>query len=195
MKSILWRAFAVFVCFAAVRAVTADDEDELRWKSQSSLKSNARISDLNAIANCASRGRAERAKAVFTLFANYIKPGARASDVHKVLRDTRWVKQASVERINNLGGWVPVDSDNGDESLFRICLFPDKDGSSDWEIYLYVSSNSLDGEYCSRFLRGEKLTGDPKIGQFALCFPETKPESMGRMEQFGPKGIHVYEEN
>ena len=186
--------FMILVLCCAIGCAHAGPE-ALSWDGRTTLDTNAAMPALNALANNPTTNRAERARAVFTLFANYIKSGQTAEDVHRVLTDTTWLESAHVDGVYMLAGWIPVEIGSGG-TVFCVHLFADKKGLSDWVIYFRISGSSdWREEDASAFLRGKSLVGNPKLIEFALCFPHlASPGHLpGRIERFGKQGIHVYD--
>jgi len=174
-------------CFFLTGFAFGDGESNY-WDGCTSLKSSIPISTLNALANDASTNRTVRAKAIFTLFANYVKAGCSAEDIKRVLTDTRWLKKSHVEAIQNLDGWIPLGF-TGHETWVCIELFPLKwDPPYDqWLIYFSMTGRGRSDQEAWAFLRGDTTLADsPKMIEFALCFPYGK-----RFERFSTRGIHI----
>ncbi len=168
--------------------------ERLSWKDRSILPEHESIASLNECANAgeALAFREDRACAIFTLFARYIRPGASAEQVHRALANTNWMGDIDLAAITGLGGWIPID---WKDSVFSLELFPVKHYREDggrWVIYLRLSGSSRPSEEALAFLRGDGgLPGEPKLEEFALCFP-SRPEQ-NRIERFTRRGLHVYE--
>ena len=203
----------ILTCFCELRSGYAEPET-LSWNAVTTLKTDATIAALNAQANNAATNETERSKAIFALFANYIKPGQTAAEVHRVLTDTAWVKGAQLFRMGDLAGSTFIEMTTED-SVFCLGLFPHKKKWSDWPsasaapqgvmaetapethwwLYLRLSGSQLQNEDALAFLRGEPVAGNPKIIEFALCLPHpTSPGRLaGRIERFSKYGIHAYD--
>jgi hypothetical protein len=149
-------------------------------RSEPSLTPPTEIQSLNESANDPSRSRTERAKAIFALFANHIKVGDCPAEVHKALIRTDWMSDSRLEDVGAIGGWVPLELDN-DDPRYRLLLFPNKKGKSEWRIYFRISG-PRDEDYIGRledyikdgreFLMGRTtLPGNPRLMEFALCGP------------------------
>jgi hypothetical protein len=161
--------------------------DTMSWDSHASLKSSATIPALNVLANNDTTDRAERARAVFTLFANYVKPGDAPAKVHGILTDARWLEHANLYGVYALDGWIPVET-SFEDTVFCLHLFADEKGWSNWVIYFRLTgSPHWQKEDALAFLRGKSVSGSPKIVEFALCFPGR------RIERFSARGIYVYD--
>jgi hypothetical protein len=79
------------------------------WTDNTILTNAADIATLNTLATNPTANRDERAKAVFMLFAQHIRPCATPVEVHKVLNNTNWFGESTLHGVYVLGGWVPVD--------------------------------------------------------------------------------------
>jgi hypothetical protein len=137
------------------------------------------IQSLNDRANDKSLLREDRAKAIFALFANHIKVGDGPSEIHRALIKTDWMRDAILDNVGCIGGWIPIELDHLDDSIYWVRLFPDKKRWSEWVIYFRLSGlpirygrpeeSAKDGR---EFLRGSTgLQGNPKLMEFALCGP------------------------
>jgi hypothetical protein len=76
--------------------------------------------------------------------------------------------------------------------VFCLHLFPDEEGWSDWVIYFRLSGGSgRAADEALKFLRGTKgLQGDPKLLEFALCFPD---EESRLIQQFSERGMTIFD--
>ena len=119
----------ILTCFCELRSGYAEPET-LSWNAVTTLKTDATIAALNAQANNAATNETERSKAIFALFANNIKPGQTAAEVHRVLTDTAWVKGAQLFRMGDLAGSTFIEMTTKD-SVFCLGLFPHKKKWSD----------------------------------------------------------------
>ncbi|MHC4249020.1 MAG: M56 family metallopeptidase, partial [Planctomycetota bacterium] len=89
------------------------------------------IEKLNGIASDGDAPRAERAAAVFELWKRHVRPGVGVNGIRDAFTDVGWVREAYLQEIRVLGGWIPVSLRSG-HSVFRIYLFPvDDRGWSD----------------------------------------------------------------
>jgi hypothetical protein len=152
---------------------------------------------LNSRANNPISSQAERARAIFTLFAHHIRPGYSAVEVHQVLGNAVWLSGVHVNCIRVLAGWVPVDATAVGDTIFCMQLFPvgENEGARYWAIYFRLSGQHQDEDGLA-FLKGQNVTGNPRLVEYALCFPHSsKPgHLLGRMENFSQQGIYVYNE-
>jgi len=185
------RLWSVIGFFLMLVACSSPYGGSITVRGRSIMSSNRTIAELNALANEKKASRADRARAVFSLFANYIRPGDSAVEIRRVLVDTRWLQESTVEGVYDIAGWVPADF-TADDTVFSIHLLhvgTDKERSP-WFIYFRLSGrHSYERERDGlRFFQSDTtLPGNPKIIEFALCFPEG-----GRVERFTMKGVHVY---
>jgi len=148
------------------------------WKRHSVLPKGESVAILDARANDQSKSQAERARAVFTLLARHIKVGASANKVHRIFVNTAWLQECRYDCIRILNGWMPIVWPEG-TTAYELALFPlQKDSEwGQWHIYFSLSGDLKDEDGLS-FLRGEQLPGNPKLYEFALCFPD------GRIERY-----------
>jgi len=163
---------------------------ELQWNGTSRLKSDVAAADLQRVANDRLVGRKERAEAVFSLFANQVKLPAKASTVGDVLAADEWVDDSELEHITSIIGLAPVRW-NRDQGLYRLYLFPDGTGWSEWVIYFVLSGGSdRTADEAREFLRGDgNQAEDPEMVEFALCFHSKEPKTQGWIESFEEKGM------
>jgi hypothetical protein len=169
------------------------------WDDTSSKLSIETVESLNAIAKDSIFPREDRARAVFKLFANYIRPGFTAEEVHKVLTDTSWLQDTNLFCPLLRTGWRPVSGEMPRDHYCSVILFPDEADKpfGGWGIEIIISSSGhpLEKEALA-FLRGETmLEKNARIIEFALCFPGE--QNLGRyrrrFEKFGVRGAHVYQ--
>src|SRR5215218_7021741 len=182
--------------------------ESLSWNDHTVLPKGESITSLNTLANNPASNRADRARAIFTLFAHHIRPGSSAADVRRVLADTNWMAAVNLYGVYALAGWIPVEI-GSEDTVFCLHLFPvEMDGSwSPWVIYFRLSGKPPEGpgrrkEEALAFLHGDTtLRGNPKLVEFALCYPDTRDTTHGiraddpgrhRIERFSRRGIHVY---
>jgi hypothetical protein len=164
------------------------------WNEVSRLKSTATIAQLNRVADDASLARETRAEAIFSLFANNVKPPGGAVAMSEIFRCNNWLSDTNLEGVYIVTGWVPIDWTFSD-TAFCLRLFPDKEGLSQWTIYFSLSGSCRTAEEARAFLRrAQDLKGNPRLKEFALCFPpEKESELLGRIERFSEMGIAVYQ--
>lgn len=193
--------FSIFSTLTAIAFIGCAHHrgESLSWSGHTILPKGESVTSLNTLANTPAADRADRARAIFTLFAHHIRPGSSAADVHRVLADTNWMGEVNLDGIYALQGQVPLDMTSGDTS-FCLHLFPvEKDNQwSPWVIYFRLSGRGPDGvrskEEALAFLRGDTtLHGNPKLVEFALCFPANEETRRSRIERFSCRGIHVYD--
>jgi len=190
------------VLVVALLGCAHDRGEKLSWNDQTILPRGESVTSLTARANDAASDRADRARAIFALFAHHIRPESSASEVHRVLTDATWLQDTHLYGVRALGGWVPVEM-TFEDTVFCIHLLPveKEKGWSPWVIYFRLSGKLRD-EDALAFLRGESVTGNPKLVEFALCYPDARDTTHGiraddpgrrRIERFSRRGIHIYE--
>lgn len=191
-----------------------DESPSFSWNGRTILESKDSIDSITLVANDLERTHDERARAVYSLFALYIKPGQDASEVHRVLGDAHWLREARIEEAHPYSGMLPV-GDIPNTTFYQMRLFQnEKEGRRrPWIIFFllsgerYLLPQSLpvrNEEFASRrydplelvaFLKGDmSLKDSPRIVEFALCFPFQEGVAFARIERFGRRGLHVYEE-
>ena len=130
------------------------------------------------LANDPTAKRSDRAAAVFALFRQYVKPGHSLRQVHKILRDTAWVKEAKLQ-FYWLADYLPVDCNFEDRS-YALRLFADNQGQSDWVIYFQLAGKSEEGKWVDdgvAFLCGKAGSkGESWLKEFVLYSPDGKIE-------------------
>jgi hypothetical protein len=204
----------VFIIFSTLTAIALVGCAHHRSESLSSsghtiLPKGESVTALNAFANNSASNRADRARAIFKLFAHHIRPGASAAEVHSVLADTNWMGDVNLYRVYVPPDFLPVEM-TSEDTVFCLHLFPlvemDK-LSSPWFIYFRLSGLPREGsgrnpEEAMAFLRGDTtLYGRPRLIEFALCYPSDPAASYpsaqamltARIERFSRRGIRVYE--
>ena len=178
----------------------AHRSESVSWNDHTILPGGESIASLNALASNQESNRADRARAIFTLFAHHIRPGFSAGEVHRILTDTNWMSEINLYGVYALGGWVPVEM-TFEDTVFCLDLFPaemDKQWSP-WAIYFRLSGTTPEGpgrrkEEALAFLHGDTtVQGNPKLLEFALCFPEQPETRRGRIERFSRLGMYVYD--
>jgi len=156
------------------------------------LKRNDAAAGLRRTANDKAAPREKRAEAIFALFAEHLKPPQDAAAVGKVLAGDAWLKDINLYGVYVLGGWIPVAM-TFEDTVFCLHLFPDAKGHSDWVIYFRLSGGSgRTADEALQFLRGTKgLKGDPKLVEFALCFPDADGTHL--IQQFSASGTTMFD--
>ena len=199
-----------------------DQVSNLSRSGRTILPGGQSVASLNLLANNTASNRADRARAIFTLFARHIQPGCTAVEVRKALTDINWLGEAGIGGVWAVGGWIPVEMNDA----FALSLFVDANGWSEWVIYmrlscttgrkedevvaflrqhampedelaLSIASQRLSTQEALAFLKGgSSLAERPRLQEFALCFPNLSEHHgrKGRIERHGLKGIHVYEQ-
>jgi hypothetical protein len=164
-----------------------------KWNGVSQLRADIPVERLRAIAEDKSAERRTRAKAVFSLFANYLWPPKDSSNVGAVLGTAPWLTESRLDPIQGVGGLVPLET-IFDGTAFVLRLFSDKNGWSDWVIYLRLSGadaqSAVDGK---SFLSGSATKPrSSMLMEFALCFPPQGKGLERRVERFTAKGISTF---
>jgi hypothetical protein len=173
------------------------------WNDHSLLRSiefpEDTIPALNQAANESANSQEDRARAIFTLFGRYVQPGCSSAEFHRIAADVRWLDGTGFYRVGAYAGWMPLGGllHGSVFELYPFKVGTDKRGSC-WHIYFRLSGDNLQQEDALSFLRGT-LTSDStvKMEEFALCLPHSifhPDRSIGRIEKFSPRGVHVYEE-
>lgn len=156
------------------------------------------LATLNETANDQTEGQEDRARAIFTLFGRYVRPGCSSPEFHQVAPDVGWLARAKLSKITMLGGWIPIDM-TFEDSDFCLQLFasPTDERASQWHIYFRLTGQ-LQPSDALAFLRGAMASGSStRMQEFALCLPHSiyhPDRAMGRIERFSTAGVHVYEE-
>ena len=155
--------------------------------------SNTSAADLRKTADDPRADRASRAAAVFALFANYMKPRCSATKAGEALGDAKWLTHSDLNQLPGIAGLIPVDF-GGDGTVYCLYLFSDRDGGSDWVIYLRLSGRDHTEDDLRTFLRGGNgLKANVELLQFALCYPgKQRTLELGRTERFGPDGLVLW---
>lgn len=137
-------------------------------------------------ANNPAASRDERAAAVFSLFRGYAKPGSGTEAVRDALEPAEWVREARLDPIVVVGGYVPLRWGIGDRA-YCLPLFVDEQGKTDWWIYFALAGpeaySAADG---LAFLLG---TGDKthRLKGFTLCRPDNQYEWFTEEKQVGTR--------
>src|SRR5262249_38305267 len=135
---------------------------DLRLDGVSRLNNEVALAELQRIANDDTAAREKRSEAIFSLFANNVKPPRSAEKVANTLRSEKWLIDANLYGVYILAGMIPVEW-TFEDTVFCLHLFPDKKGWSDWVIYFRLSGGSgRSAEQARAFLQGnEHLNGSP----------------------------------
>jgi hypothetical protein len=195
-------AQAILLVFALV-ALAGCASDRKGWHDHSLLRSMAYPEDtvaaLNETANDQSASQEDRARAIFTLFGRYVRPGCSAADLHRVATNVGWLQGSKLCRVGYYTGWIPVD-DPFQDTVFCLYLFsaPADKRAQYWHIYFRLAGENLQDEDALTFLKGSGGAGSTRrMPEFALCFPHSifhPDRALGRIETFSPRGVRVREE-
>jgi len=137
--------------------------------------------------------RHERGKALFELFASYVKPGFTSEQMRATLPDTRWLEACSLVRIGAVGGAIDVEWSSGDIFCLRLC--PDNEGWSDWVIDFSLTDArgfSARADEALAFLQGTLTNKQVRLAEFNLFYPIGPPIQQGNIslsERFTAKGV------
>jgi hypothetical protein len=140
---------------------------------------------LIALASDGSQPAEARSEAVLRLFAQYVKPGASATEVRQALGAAQWITEAKVYAFEVQSGdghplWI---RDSG--TLFSLDLFAPL-GRSDWAMYVRFSGrdHSVTEVKCFFDPRCEPAP-EMRLTEFALRWG-----NVGRWEVFDAAGRH-----
>ena len=139
------------------------------------------VAALNARAADGSLGRADRCGAIFELFDKHLAPGVTSTAAQVVFTDRTWLAASVDERVQVLGGWIPVELNQNDATFVIRCLATpraDLGGLkwSDWVIYGRIAGTTV--TTFTPFLAAPSAT----LVEFALSYPD------GRIEMYKPTG-------
>lgn len=165
----------------------------LRWDRTSQLREKTSAAELRTVADDGTLDRRQRARSVFALFANYLRPPQAVEGMRTILGHPSWPAKARLDGVYALAGWIPVELTTKD-TVFCLRLFPNQTGWSEWVVYFRLSGGRdrpvTDAE---AFLSGnDGPSGAGSMQEFALCFPPSGQERVGRIERFSVKGVAVY---
>lgn len=178
-----------------------EQESEYYWGRATFLNQNSTVGSGSAeewsrIASDHSVTLEGRRFAAAFLLAFYVQPGFDAARMRDTMKygDTRWVQECSIE---------PILFSSGDNPLllhgwhFRMWLFPDATGRSEWHVYFTLAGHSIDPKTPSKtaeaFFRGDLLGSDLKLTEFTLyCrLPEDKSATVIERHCWRGVGIKV----
>jgi hypothetical protein len=204
---------SILLCLATLGAISKD-AIPLLWKTQqesspmvqsvaskasgyiakcngiSSFVDAPSVQQLRRMADDASAEKGKRAKAIMTLFALHLRPPTSAKEICSAIGPGEWLASSQLENEGEkiLMGRPTIICDPSVDSLFRLALFPDHRGWSDWRISLRLSGPNRDEKEVLSFLHGdEELVGSPLLMEFVLCFP-------GGREHFTTRGVMIESE-
>lgn len=116
--------------------------------------------------------QADLCRAAFTTLEKNVAPGTTSAAVNKVIGDLAWLKASSEDKVEVLGGWIPVELDDHDSTWVVRC-------TKDYAIYGRTSGKKA--PLFSDFLALPASSKETLI-EFATTYPD------GRIEVYGPKG-------
>jgi hypothetical protein len=174
--------------------------DRERWDDSSiaqSMSGGESVATLNAVANDPAKNQEDRARAIFVLFARFVRPGCSSAEIHRVLTNVSWLRDADVYAVRYFAGWGPIMG-SLDDTIFEVRPFPGAFDlrPSQWCVAFSLSGDLREGDAMA-FLKGDPSVASPiRMREFALCYPASLApgRSMGRFEVFSTRGIHVYNE-
>ncbi len=110
-----------------------------------------------------------------------------------ILSPATWLVECRLDGVYALGGKIPVEM-GLTETAFCLRLFPNSEGWSEWVIYFTLpGGRGRPVSDAREFLAGKVPGGqDPRMNEFALCFPAEGKARVGRTERFTARGIGVY---
>jgi len=126
-------------------------------------------------ANDPTRDRDTRCRAIFELFASYVRPGFTSQQMQSAIPESKWLSECAVSNDGAAGGGsLPIYSPNG-YTPFLLRLFPDKTGKSDWLISFNLRNADEQGdrttEEALEFLAGTHPDKRLKLLEFAFIYP------------------------
>lgn len=195
----------IFLAAALVGLVVCGCQ-QIGNRGRTILSNDESVESLNAKANDASLSQDVRARAIYSLFAHHIRPGATSAEVHQIITNANWINETHFAVQGVLFGWVPVHWGIND-TLIVVHLFQDPKTPwvhfpapdapeikwSPWCIYMVFSAprpGTYDAKVGAAFLRGEPAGASTRLLEFGLCFP---PGEQYRTETFIRRGITVNE--
>jgi hypothetical protein len=196
LKSIPYHiVFAAVLLLAGCGQRSDQPAKPMAWHpGESCLLSEATPAMITEMANNTSLPLTERAKAVFTLFANHVRPGMTSTQVAAVLPNPRWLDESTIAGVYNLSGWVPVEF-NMKDTVYFLNLFPalQEEGKAPWSICFRLSGGPTQPEsIAQQFIRGELASYEPQLLEFALCYAQDRGHS--RYEVFSLYGTKLFGE-
>ena len=163
------------------------------WGQQSRLKVETSPQILCAEASDSTLDRRSRCWSVSQLFASYVRPGFSSQQMHAALPDAKWLEDCSLERIIGVGGAVDFDWVSG--AAFRLRLFPDNNGWSNWVIDFTLTHEegySRGNEDALAFLKGTLTNKQVRLAEFDLFYPiepSVEGGAISLSERFTPRGV------
>lgn len=131
--------------------------------------------ELCEYANDPTRDRDTRCRAIFALFASYVRPGFTSQQMRSAFPDKKWLSECSVSNIGATGGGSLPIYDPHDYTPYLLRLFPDKTGWSDWLICFNLRDSDEHGSRTSEealeFLAGTHPDKRLKLLEFAFYYP------------------------
>jgi hypothetical protein len=125
-----------------------------------------------SVAAAKPKTQAERCTDAFSTFEHGVAAGTTSAQVGKAFGDLAWLKASSEDKVEVLGGWIPVGLNDHDSTFVVRC-------TKDLVLYGRVSGRSA--RLLSEFLALPASSKETLI-EFALVYPD------GRIEVYGPKG-------
>jgi hypothetical protein len=133
--------------------------------------------DARLLADDPTGDRRSRCMAIFSAFADYVRPGCTSGEIARLLGPAPWMDEAEISRVGGGGGGWPI-LPGFDETMFSVRLFPKDEAWGDmWEIYVILSRPAAPEDPCCpdveprAFLRGAVTDNRVQIREFMLCHP------------------------
>ncbi len=191
-RSLLASVFAFLPFFVFPRWTQAAQPVNGHWRN-SQAYSTSTSAALRAVANDRTLDRKARVRAIFSLFASYVRPPANGATMADIMSPATWLVECRLDGVYALGGKIPVEM-GITETAFCLRLFPNLEGWSEWVIYFTLPGGRGRPVSDARDFLAGKVPGSQELrmNEFALCFPAEGKARMGRTERFTARGIGVY---
>ena len=129
------------------------------------------------LAGDSKQDRRSRCMAIFSVFADHVRPGCTSGEIARLLGPAPWMEEADVSGFGGgAGGWPILPG--FDETMFIVRLFPNDEAWGDvWGIYVILSRPESPDDPCCpdveprEFLRGAVTDSSIQIREFMLCHP------------------------
>ncbi len=161
-------------------------------------------------ANDTSRGRSSRQVAAALIFGACVKPGFNTDQMRQIISDGRWLDACRIEPDQMMSGGSLQYAYQG--AHFRMWLFPDAQGQSDWIIFFTLSHGSPRSwgsggrhpepfrlaDEAIAFLKGTHPDKGLRISEFEMHYPLYCIADSGRskypafvMERHSARGVGI----
>jgi hypothetical protein len=179
-KSVLWFSFGMFFMSGFLLGCRTNSDlrtfdREFYWRDKSLFTVASTPQEVCKYANDSTRDRSMRCRAVFQLFASFVKPGFTSQQMRSAIPDNKWLSECSVSPCGAAGGGsLPIYNPIG-YTPFLLRPFPDKTGWSDWCICFNLRNALGQGdrtpEEALAFLAGTHTDKRLKLMEFAFYYP------------------------